>query len=142
MDQLKIKAVSLGNLVLSSTVFEESKGSDINNNLCLDEILSKYLFMLIFMEGIITNSCHGKLTANVFFGKAGVGKSTVASWISSVPGLFEVGTVSGGTTTLGTWLSSSISERNYCQFSQEKFQSLCINPILMHEKLTHCLSKH
>ena len=78
------------------------------------------------MKGIITNSCVGKLTANVFFGKAGVGKSTVASWISTVPGLFEVGTVSGGTTTLGTWLSSSISTSNYCKFSQEKFHSVMI----------------
>ena len=74
------------------------------------------------IKGVITNSCVGKLTANVFFGKAGVGKSTVASWMSTVPGLFEVGTISGGTTTLGTWLSSSISTSNYCEFSQEKFQ--------------------
>ena len=32
------------------------------------------------------------MTANVFFGKAGVGKSTVTSLVSSLPGLFEVGT--------------------------------------------------
>ena len=49
------------------------------------------------MKGIISGSCEGKLTANVFFGKAGVGKSTVTSLVSSLPGLFEVGT--GGFTT-------------------------------------------
>ena len=59
-------------------------------------------------KGIITNSCKGKLTSNVFLGKAGAGKSTVASWTSSLPGLFEVGNVDSGTTTLGTWLSSSV----------------------------------
>ena len=41
----------------------------------------------------------------MFFGKAGVGKSTVASLVSSKPGLFETGTSESGTTTLGTWLS-------------------------------------
>ena len=46
----------------------------------------------ISYEGIITGTCEGKLTANVFFGKAGVGKSTVTSLVSSLPGLFEVGT--------------------------------------------------
>ena len=76
------------------------------------------------LKGIITNSCDGKLTANVFFGKAGVGKSTVASWMSTVPGLFEVGTVSGGTTTLGTWLSSPIQEDGYCEFAQENFRNI------------------
>ena len=58
----------------------------------------------------------------MFFGKAGVGKSTVASWVSSVPGLFEVGTAGAGTTTLGTWLSSSIPEDEYCYFASNQFQ--------------------
>ena len=38
-----------------------------------------------------------------------------------MPGLFEVGTVSGGTTTLGTWLSSAIFEKDYCEFAQVCF---------------------
>ena len=76
------------------------------------------------MKGVITNSCDGALTANVFFGKAGVGKSTVASWVSSRPGLFDVGTVDAGTTTLGTWLSSSLSENEYCSFAENHFQPI------------------
>ena len=56
-------------------------------------------------RGVISESCDGKLTANMFFGKAGVGKSTVASLVSSKPGLFESGSTESGTTTLGTWLS-------------------------------------
>ena len=83
------------------------------------------------MKGIISNSCNDKLTANVFLGKAGVGKSTVASWLSSVPGLFEVGTVSGGTTTLGTWLSSSVQENYHCEFAYDTF-----NPDFDIENLT------
>ena len=74
------------------------------------------------MKGIITNSCVGKLTANVFFGKAGVGKSTVAGLTSSLPGLFAVGNVHSGTTTLGTWLSSSVSTDEYCAFAENQFQ--------------------
>ena len=96
---LQLDLISFGDLVLASHVFEESKG-------------------------IITNSCNGKLTANVFFGKAGVGKSTIASWTSSLPGLFEVGTVGTGTTTLGTWLSSSISDNLYCAFAETQFQPI------------------
>ena len=46
-------------------------------------------------RGIVTKSCNGKLTGNVLFGKAGVGKSTIASWISTSPGLFDVGTAKG-----------------------------------------------
>ena len=76
------------------------------------------------MKGIISNSCHGSLTANVFFGKAGVGKSTVASWSSTKPGLFDVGTVDAGTTTLGTWLSSSLVENEYCFFAESQFQPI------------------
>ena len=73
-------------------------------------------------KGVITDSCENKLTANVFFGKAGVGKSTVASWASGVPGLFEVGNANAGTTTLGTWLSSSITANEYCSFAKTQFQ--------------------
>ena len=79
---------------------------------------------LIHYEGIITNSCEGSLTANVFFGKAGVGKSTVASWVSSKPGLFDVGTVNAGTTTLGTWMSNSLIENEYCDFAESQFQPI------------------
>ena len=75
-------------------------------------------------KGIITDSCEGKLTSNVFFGKAGVGKSTVASWTSSLPGLFEVGNVNAGTTTLGTWLSSSVKTDEYCIFAEDQFQPI------------------
>ena len=98
-DVFKLDLISFGDLVLASHVFEES-------------------------EGIITNSCDGKLTANVFFGKAGVGKSTVASWTSSSPGLFEIGTTGTGTTTLGTWLSNSISEYSYCGFAESQFDPI------------------
>ena len=42
-------------------------------------------------DGIITNSCTGQLTENVFFGKAGVGKSTISSLVSSKPDLFRSG---------------------------------------------------
>ena len=60
--------MALGDLILASKIYDESRG-------------------------IITSSCLGKLTANVFFGKAGVGKSTIASLSATVPGLFDVGTV-------------------------------------------------
>ena len=49
-------------------------------------------YKLKSIKGIITDSCDGKVTANVLFGKAGVGKSTISSWMSSIPGLFDVGT--------------------------------------------------
>ena len=92
-------------------------------------------------EGIISNTCQGLITANVFFGKAGVGKSTVASWISTRPGLFDVGTVNAGTTTLGTWLSSSISQNEYCDFAENQFQPIDeidnISPLL---DLSFCLN--
>ena len=52
-------------------------------------------------EGMIRDSCDGQFTQSVFFGKAGVGKSTVASLVSSKPGLFDSGSTSSGTTTLG-----------------------------------------
>ena len=74
------------------------------------------------MKGIVTNSCEGKLTANVYFGKAGVGKSTVASLISSVPGLFGVGTSNSGSTTRGTWLSSAVPQNDYCSFAKNEFK--------------------
>ena len=66
-DALTIYNVTLGDLILASQIFDDSRG-------------------------IITNSCEGKLLANVVFGKAGVGKSTLASLIATLPGLFEVGT--------------------------------------------------
>ena len=75
-DTLKLKSFSFGNLILKSEIFPESKG-------------------------IISNSCSGQLTGTVLFGKAGVGKSTIASLISSKPGVFDVGTSGQGTTTLG-----------------------------------------
>lgn len=48
----------------------------------------------------------------------------MASWTAGVPGLFEVGTLGAGTTTLGTWLSSTVSENDYCQFAQQTFNPL------------------
>ena len=72
------------------------------------------------------------------FGKAGVGKSTISSWISSIPGLFDVGTgnveflvtfslgklilAGTGTTTLGTWLSSTVVMSDYCSFAEDQFK--------------------
>ena len=76
LDELKLFSFSLGDLVLRSEVQPEA-------------------------NGVITSSCTGQLTGNVFFGKAGVGKSTIASLVSSKPGLFKVGTSGQGTTTLG-----------------------------------------
>ena len=64
-------------------------------------------------KNIITDSCSGKLTANIFFGNAGVGKSTITGWISTFPGMFEVGDTSSGTTTLGTWISTPIKRSEY-----------------------------
>ena len=41
-----------------------------------------------------------------------------------MPGLFEVGNANAGTTTLGTWLSSSVSSNGYCSFAEEEFQPI------------------
>ena len=76
LDLFRIEKVELGDLVLRSKVLPESKG-------------------------IVSRTCNGQFTQSVFFGKAGVGKSTVASLVSSKPGLFDSGTTSTGTTTLG-----------------------------------------
>ena len=75
-DLFRIEKYELGDLILRSKVFPEAKG-------------------------IVTQSCNGQFTENVFIGKAGVGKSTVASLVSTKPGLFDIGTTSSGTTTLG-----------------------------------------
>lgn len=75
-----VESITKGDLLLYSEIIEESRG-------------------------IVENSCDGKITGNMFFGKAGVGKSTIASLVSSKPGLFKAGTTESGTTTLGTWLS-------------------------------------
>ena len=36
--------------------------------------------------------------------------------------MFEVGNVNSGTTTLGTWLSSSVPTNGYCSFAEAQFQ--------------------
>ena len=41
-----------------------------------------------------------------------------------MPGLFEVGNVNAGTTTLGTWLSSSVPSNGYCSFAEAHFQPI------------------
>ena len=79
-DMLKINSISKGDLLLYSEILDEGRG-------------------------IVETSCDGKITGNMFFGKAGVGKSTIASLVSSKPGLFDSGTTESGTTTLGTWIS-------------------------------------
>lgn len=84
-DSLIIKSFAFGDFILRSKVYPEA-------------------------ENIITDSCNGQITGNVFFGKAGVGKSTVASLVSSKPGLFDVGTNSQGTTTLGLVFSSLVED--------------------------------
>lgn len=66
-DRLTIQSIGFGDLILASQIFDDSRG-------------------------IVSSSCHGKLTANVLFGKAGVGKSTLAGLISTEPGIFDVGT--------------------------------------------------
>ena len=96
-DVFIIEKIALGDLILKSKIYEESRG-------------------------VVENSCSGVVTGNVLFGKAGVGKSTIGSLISSKPGLFEVGTSGQGTTTLGTWLSSSLVDGQYCKFADNQFQ--------------------
>ena len=76
MDLVRIEKIELGDLILRSKVLKES-------------------------ENIISKNCNGQITETVFFGKAGVGKSTVASLVSTKPGLFDSGSTSTGTTTLG-----------------------------------------
>lgn len=75
-DALHIQSFSVGNLVLSSKIIDKAKN-------------------------IVTNSCFGSLVTSVFIGKAGVGKSTLASLASNKDGLFKIGTSSQGTTTKG-----------------------------------------
>ena len=41
-----------------------------------------------------------------------------------MPGLFEVGNANAGTTTLGTWLSSSVPSDGYCFFAEAEFQPI------------------
>ena len=96
---------------------------------------------LNFIKGVIENSCFGSLTANVFVGKAGVGKSTIASLVSSKPGLFDVGTSNAGTTTLGTWLSSSLIENEYCLFAENEFRPIGnLSSISALEEMNFCLN--
>ena len=38
--------------------------------------------------------------------------------------MFEVGNVNAGTTTLGTWLSSSVETDEYCTFAEDQFQPI------------------
>lgn len=76
LDIFDIHSISLGDLVMRSEIFEEAKG-------------------------LLSDTCDGQFTQSVFFGQAGVGKSTVASLVSSKPGLFSSGSSSSGTTTLG-----------------------------------------
>jgi len=93
---VKIKSLSFGRLALVSKIKPEAKD-------------------------VIRESCNGKLTANIFLGKAGVGKSTITGLISTSPGIFKVGRTSAGTTTIGTWISSSISYPEYRMLAAEKF---------------------
>ena len=72
-------------------------------------------------KNVIRDSCNGKLTANIFLGNAGVGKSTIAGLISTFPGIFQVGRTSAGTTTLGTWISSSLFMDEYSNLAIQKF---------------------
>lgn len=53
-EEVNLKSVSLGDFKLKSTVLPEA-------------------------EGFMDDHCHGEAVANVFFGEAGVGKSTIAS---------------------------------------------------------------
>ena len=71
-------------------------------------------------EGIITDSCDGKVTGNLFFGKAGVGKSTVASLVSGTPGLFKSASSASGSTTRGTWMSRAVLQQFYMQKSNTR----------------------
>ena len=53
-------------------------------------------------EGFL--KCEGKITSSVYFGKSGVGKSTVAGLTATLPGLFETKSSIDSTTTLGSGL--------------------------------------
>ena len=48
--------------------------------------------------------CEGMITSSVYFGKSGVGKSTVAGLSATSPGLFETKSSVDSTTTLGSGL--------------------------------------
>ena len=74
-------------------------------------------------RNVITNSCVGKLTANIFLGNAGVGKSTITGWITTFPGIFKVGKTSAGTTTLGTWISTAITRLQFTSRTAKMFDS-------------------
>ena len=83
-------------------------------------------------KNVIRENCKGKLTANIFLGNAGVGKSTITGLISTSPGIFQVGRTSAGTTTIGTWISTSIFYHEYSKLAVQKFGS---NPELSDEIL-------
>ena len=103
-DTFDIHSFELGDLIMRSKVFPDA-------------------------EGVIKQSCEGQFTQSVFFGKAGVGKSTVSSLVSSKPGLFAAGSTSSGTTTLGTWLSTSIVDGPYSTFVDSELQNVGKMPI-------------
>ena len=82
-DKLLVDSILVGDFILQSTVLD---GAD----------------------GIVRNSCQTKITANLFFGKSGTGKSTIASLVSGTPGLFKSASSASATTTIGTWISRKI----------------------------------
>ena len=100
-DLLDIKSFELGSLTMQSKVHLEARE-------------------------VVTSSCSGLFTESVFIGKSGVGKSTVTSLTSSKPGLFAAASTSSGTTTLGTWISSAVSEGPFAMFADCQFQPISI----------------
>ena len=94
-----VMGIELGNLMLKNQIFEEN-------------------------VGIISDDCaarEAKLTSTAFIGQTGVGKSTISSFLSIVPGLFDVETSNSGSTTRGTWLSSQVVEDYYAEFADDVF---------------------
>ena len=102
-DLLDIKSFELGSLTMQSKIHPEARE-------------------------VVTSSCSGQFTESVVIGKSGVGKSTVASLISSKPGLFVSASTSSGTTTLGTWISSAVSEGPFAVFADGQFRPISIMP--------------
>ena len=94
LDKITISKVTLGDMKMETKVFGAADG---------------------FLQ------CDGKITSSVFFGNSGVGKSTVASLSSTIPGLFEAKSSIDGTTTLGTWISTSMTTEYLAKFSDNEF---------------------
>ena len=53
----------------------------------------------------------------MIFGRSGVGKSTISGLLTTVPGLFAVGS-SFETTTIGSWISTALNTSIWAEFAK------------------------